>query len=62
MFCPNGCGRSYIGKNSKYNLNKHLKYTCGINPQFCCTFCGKHLRSKQSLQCHMSSVHKQIIL
>ncbi|CAI6368744.1 unnamed protein product [Macrosiphum euphorbiae] len=34
IFCSNGCGRSYIGRNRKYNLKHHLKYKCGVNPQF----------------------------
>ncbi|XP_039284551.1 longitudinals lacking protein, isoforms N/O/W/X/Y-like isoform X2 [Nilaparvata lugens] len=33
FYCPNNCGRSY---NQKGNLNRHLRYECGVEPQFQC--------------------------
>jgi len=60
--CPNGCGRSYKGRDRKHNLNRHLKYACGINPQFNCTFCEKQFKHKRSLQNHLVNVHQEKIL
>lgn len=59
-FCPNGCGRSYKGTQRKNNLKKHMMYTCGVNPQFKCTFCPKGFRYKHSLQYHIVSAHQQL--
>jgi len=58
IFCSNGCGRSYIGRNRKYNLQHHLKYKCGVNPQFQCTVCPTKFRNNDSLKCHMMKIHQ----
>lgn len=63
--CPNGCGRSYYGGNRKHNLKRHLKYACGTNPQFNCTFCRKQYKHKRSLKNHLvqhCSSRKKIFL
>lgn len=60
--CPNGCGRSYKGNERKYHLKRHLIYACGVNPQFECTLCPKQFRYKQSLQYHLLSTHKNVLL
>lgn len=59
--CPSGCGRSYKGRNRKNNLKHHLKYVCGINPQFNCKFCGKQFKHKRSLQNHLATIHQEKI-
>ena len=61
-FCPNGCGHSYNGTERKKNLKKHLIYACGQSPQFHCIYCQRQFRHKKSLQYHVSSVHKKIII
>lgn len=59
LFCPSGSGRSYKGRNRKHNLKRHLKYSCGLKPQFNCTFCGKLFKHKLWLQYHLVTVHQE---
>ncbi|VVC28710.1 Zinc finger C2H2-type,Zinc finger, RING/FYVE/PHD-type [Cinara cedri] len=42
VYCPKNCGRCYKGMWRKYNLQKHLKYECGVAPQFKCLACSKN--------------------
>ncbi|KAF0755432.1 longitudinals lacking protein, isoforms A/B/D/L-like isoform X7 [Aphis craccivora] len=37
--CPQDCGRSY---KHKHSLANHLKYECGVQPQFVCKNCTRH--------------------
>ncbi|XP_025421394.1 longitudinals lacking protein, isoforms A/B/D/L-like, partial [Sipha flava] len=47
--CPNDCGRHYkrIG-----HMNYHLKYECGVSPQFKCPYCSKLFSQKSTMKKH----------
>ncbi|KAK9502426.1 hypothetical protein O3M35_011208 [Rhynocoris fuscipes] len=47
--CPR-CARIY---RSKRPLNRHLKYECGIDPQFFCPYCPFKTKRKTSLKTHI---------
>lgn len=51
--CPN-CTKIY---KHKRNLWRHLKYECGVDPQFSCQICGKYFKYKQSMQDHIYVQH-----
>lgn len=57
-YCPKNCGRCYKGMWRKYNLQKHLKFECGVEPQFKCFACSRNFSLKANLKVHMSVVHK----
>jgi len=61
VYCPKNCGRCYKGMWRKYNLQKHLKYECGVAPQFKCLACQKSFSLKANLKMHMLVVHKIIL-
>ncbi|XP_029345124.1 myc-associated zinc finger protein-like [Acyrthosiphon pisum] len=61
VYCPKNCGRCYKGMWRKYNLQKHLKYECGVAPQFKCLACPKSFSLKANLKMHMLVVHKIIL-
>ncbi|VVC28705.1 Zinc finger C2H2-type,Zinc finger, RING/FYVE/PHD-type [Cinara cedri] len=48
IHCPNNCGRSYKGYYGKYNLNKHLMFQCGVEPQFQCPYCQKRYNGTEA--------------
>uniref|UniRef100_T1HQ37 C2H2-type domain-containing protein n=1 Tax=Rhodnius prolixus TaxID=13249 RepID=T1HQ37_RHOPR len=50
------CGRSY-GK--KYTLNCHLRYECGMEPQFPCKYCPYKAKRRSSLKVHQLTRHRQ---
>lgn len=55
--CPNDCGRSYKNKSS---IGRHLKFECGVQPQFICYICHKRFTDKQSMKRHVYLVHRQL--
>lgn len=57
FICPRNCGRRY---KYKFNLNKHLRYACGVPRQFKCDFCDRSFVVKAHRQVHMLNVHKII--
>lgn len=61
VYCPNNCGHSYTGIQCKKNLKRHLKFECGVEPQFHCSLCLKPFRHKSSLKSHAILVHKSFI-
>lgn len=61
VYCPKNCGRCYKGIWRKYNLQKHLKFECGVEPQFKCLACSKSFSLKANLKMHMLVVHKIIL-
>ncbi|KAK7573702.1 hypothetical protein V9T40_010893 [Parthenolecanium corni] len=50
--CPN-CGKLY---KYKFNLNRHIRYECGVAKQFRCTECGRSFSQKSSLKSHRGLV------
>jgi len=58
LLCPNNCGRSY---NHRGTLRRHLKYECGVPPQFKCEYCPRTFAQKVNLNKHQMAVHKNIL-
>jgi len=54
FFCPNKCGRSY---KNKCSINRHLKFECGVQPQFKCYICYKKFAHNSKLKEHLGLVH-----
>lgn len=50
--CPHNCGRSY---KNKHSVASHLKYECGVKPQFICKNCTRTFKLKHHLKSHMMS-------
>lgn len=48
------CGRSYLYQKS---LIKHLKYECGIEPQFPCPYCAHRCKQRVHLVKHVNRIH-----
>lgn len=48
----NKCGKSYT---TIYNLKRHLKFECGVDPQFECVHCGTKFKHKHHLTDHIRS-------
>ncbi|XP_037085331.1 zinc finger and BTB domain-containing protein 49-like [Pollicipes pollicipes] len=49
------CGRQYA---SSGNLKRHVKYECGVEPQFQCPVCKKKFQHRHSVKIHVVSTHK----
>jgi len=60
LYCKNNCGRYYTGKNSKSSLKRHIKYECGIDPQFKCIYCPRRFTVKTNMKRHVLLIHKII--
>ncbi|XP_054287657.1 zinc finger protein 649-like [Macrosteles quadrilineatus] len=52
------CGKKYVQKG---HLTRHLKYECGVDPQFACVYCKYKSKHKQTLEVHMALKHGQKI-
>lgn len=53
--CPNlYCIKKY---KSRQALHNHLKYECGVEPQFKCSSCSKYFKQRGNFRSHMISVH-----
>nr|CAI5865362.1 unnamed protein product [Callosobruchus analis] len=39
------------------NLLRHLRFECGVLPQFVCKLCGKYFTQKSSLKSHVAYIH-----
>lgn len=50
--------------NNKYcyigNLKMHLKYECGLEPQFQCSYCPHRSKLKGNLMKHIRTKHRNI--
>jgi len=57
-FCPNMCGRSYRGRYRSKNIKRHLRYECGVQPQFQCDVCLKRFTHNSDRKKHMVIIHK----
>lgn len=54
FYCPRQCGRKY---KYKKGLVRHLKYECGIEPQFKCPICNKNYKQPETFKMHLMSIH-----
>lgn len=54
FYCPRQCGRKY---KYKKGLVRHLKYECGIEPQFKCPICNKTYKQPETFKMHLMSIH-----
>ncbi|XP_066250358.1 zinc finger protein 32-like [Euwallacea similis] len=54
FMCPN-CNSSY---KQKGHLVRHIKYECGVEPQFECQVCFRRFRHKSNLKAHYIFLHK----
>lgn len=52
-----GCPRCFRYYRQKYTLNRHLRYECGVKPQFKCQLCHYMGKQKISAVMHMMTVH-----
>merc|ERR1719481_194115 len=49
------CGKCY---NWNYNLNRHMRFECGIENRFECSLCQKRFPYKQNAAIHLKRKHK----
>ena len=49
------CGKCY---NWNYNLNRHMRFECGIENRFECAMCHKRFPYKQNAAIHLKRKHK----
>jgi hypothetical protein len=52
--CPQ-CGRSYAAMTS---VNRHLRWECGLEPQFTCQVCQRRFYHKHTLTHHLRGAHE----
>ncbi|XP_049809671.1 longitudinals lacking protein-like [Schistocerca nitens] len=53
------CGKQYSIKGS---LQRHVRYECGVEPQFCCPYCSKRSHRKSNLSQHIRRSHFSVSL
>ncbi|XP_072382443.1 uncharacterized protein lola isoform X7 [Diabrotica undecimpunctata] len=53
--CPS-CPSSY---KQKGHLVRHIKYECGVEPQFQCHLCFKRFKHRSNLKSHYAMLHKE---
>lgn len=56
--CPNHCGKQY---KHKFNLNRHIRYECGVDKQFRCSECNREFSQKSSLKSHLGLIHGKLL-
>lgn len=54
FYCPRQCGRKY---KFKKGLVRHLKFECGIEPQFKCPICHTTFKQQEILKIHLNANH-----
>ena len=52
------CGKGY---NWNYNLNRHIRFECGIENKFECSMCNKRFPYKQNAAIHLRRKHKVLL-
>lgn len=56
--CHNkSCGRIY---KTRPGIHNHLKYECGVKPQFHCKVCNRYFKQPVSYKAHLLNIHKRI--
>lgn len=53
------CSKAYKYSRS---LKKHLKYECGVKPQFQCSYCDYRTKIKSSLKRHIIRKHLPTVI
>ncbi|KAH1002478.1 hypothetical protein HUJ04_008562 [Dendroctonus ponderosae] len=56
LFACKECGRSYKRKSSLYN---HMRWECGKEPQFKCSYCPYKGKQKIHFIMHVMAKHKE---
>ncbi|RZF39479.1 hypothetical protein LSTR_LSTR001000, partial [Laodelphax striatellus] len=56
--CPR-CGKDFLHLGS---LRKHLKFECGLEPQFKCPYCEHRSKQKGNLKQHIQNKHRISII
>lgn len=49
------CRASYKNRS---HLLRHLRFECGVEPQFECYHCGKKFTRDTTLKTHLKNIHK----
>ena len=52
--CPD-CNKTYHHKSA---LGKHMRYECGVEPQFKCEYCQRRFKQKIHLLTHIKTLHE----
>ncbi|KAG8259221.1 hypothetical protein J6590_014691 [Homalodisca vitripennis] len=52
------CGKVY---QQKRTLQRHLRYECGVPPQFQCVMCPYRSKHRSHLTRHLVTVHNQLL-
>lgn len=55
FYCPKKCGRKY---KSRQAMRLHIKYECGVKPQFQCHICGNKFKQPVHRKKHLLAIHK----
>ncbi|XP_033210154.1 zinc finger protein 681-like [Belonocnema kinseyi] len=56
----NKCEKCFRTYKNKCHLNYHLKFECGVMPQFSCKFCDKKFKRKSVLNVHVVRIHNSL--
>lgn len=54
------CLRCYKKYSHQRDVKKHLRFECGVKPQFICNFCAKAFKRKAHLKEHIFRKHKTL--
>ena len=58
--CPSpNCAKSF---NWKGNLNRHLRYECGVQPRFKCPYCEYRCKVKGDVSKHIPRRHHGLVV
>ena len=54
LYSCNRCGRIY---SKKHSVLRHLRYECGVEPQFQCNICNQRFKHRSDQQRHQRKIH-----
>lgn len=54
--CPQ-CAKTY---KLKHSLLRHIKFECGIDPQYSCHHCGRKFKHKYDMNNHIKNIHPDV--